>query len=1745
MLLKCNLLLAMLYLFIGCYKQTAGEAFYIIPSPSSSHCPQQHCFTLTQLLSNATRNLSSSVTLYFLPGTHSLSSEHVFGNISELHLLSLSDFPLEAARISCGPTARMLFENVHLVQVSHLYFVGCRENKIESVNQLIVKNSTFRGLQGTYGTALELVHTNAEIINSSFLFNQYGSFRGPLGLLEFLIKKQKIPALSVYALVGGALIVNCSNISVTGSRFEGNVAEIGGAIFIEGPNSNVTLTSCILINNTALSSSLLGFGGAIFSENGSTRGSTTLVNTKFINNRALAEGGAIVAFFIRVEIFGCTFTSNYALLGGVLTVIKSNTTVYDSNFNLNDAYSAGVIFANSETDINITKSQFSSNTVRHTHSAGGVLLVSELTHMTITESTFYNNSAQVEGGVIYMTSVCNLIILRCQFSNNEAYKGGVVTAKFQSSVTILDSDFNNNTAYEGGGVVSIHDEATLHVTNSSFRDCTANVGGVLMQERNTSAIVSNCTFHCNFATVAGGVFFSQNTSQITLIGCDFIDNRAVLGGVGMVQSQCDVSIKDCSAFNNVASHLGGAVFAIDECFVYIERCQFNDCKASSLERFNASGGVFVVAHSSILTMKECEIYNNTAQHGGGVVFVSDYSSVYINNTQFSFNLAPRGGVIHFTDQANATITNCTFSENSGTRGGTIDLVTGSALSLVQTLFINNDGLMGGAIFTDKEAIALIKESTFIGNKGFLGGTILIFNSQGVALINTLISESIASLGLVYAIEATIYFQNVTITRNIGTVQVVRGATLYLIGNVIFENNIMSNLTINIDAALAEGGALTVYRSGVTIVDNTTAYFYNNTAEKGAAIHATDSNVHIGIGGNVTIANNTARYNGGGLYLYQSEITCGSILRLIGNCAFNSGGGIYAVSSTVDIVSPNRKQPSLLFFENSAQVGGGLYVEANAKFYISKPEYQINETRASYTAVFSHNFADFADYGGAIAVEDGTNFGVCDSNPYVIQTSSLNQKHAHYAECFLQVINLNGLNQTDFNLHYASDSINFTRNYALYAGSSLFGGLLDRCVVSSPANASNAIPTEKTLYNGISYLKQVSNLEEDKVSSHPVKVCFCKNSQPDCSYKLPMKQLKKGENFTVALVAVDQVNHTISNTTIRAYLTFVASGFGEGQLIQKTRDSCTDLTYSVTTIHDYERIVVYAEGPCRDSSISKNRIDIEFIPCSCPIGFQQKDTENTNCVCICDSVLLPYVSSCNAQEEMVTKSNDAWISYVNQTLNSSGYLIHDHCPFDYCLSSLNSDHEIKVNLNKKNGADAQCANNHMGILCGACKSGFSLSLGSSHCIPCSHWHTNLPVILSTAIVSGVILVAVLLVLNLTVAIGTLNGVIFYANIVASNFSIFFPFTSPNFVTIFISWLNLDIGLDICFFEGMDAYWKLWIDILFPAYFIILVVMIIFVSERSTRFARLIGRKNPVATLATLILLSYTKLLRTIILSFSFAALNYPDDSVQLVWLPDGTVKYLNGKHIALFIVALVIVIAGVVYTLLLFFWQWILLYQNKFLFKWANNQRLNHFLDPYHAPYVYAYRYWTGLLLLIRAALYIIAAVNVSNDPGINLLATGFAVVSILVLKGCLKRNTIYRKWPLELIEIISYVNLIFFCLMSFYLLDNKAKQRIVAYISGSITLALFIIILFYHVLFELILKLLKRSIPANLGGVTQTDIEDNTDDQTTLIAPTYTIIEAPTPGELPLSFLVEAKEKIERNEKPSDHETELTELTEL
>ena len=144
--------------------------------------------------------------------------------------------------------------------------------------------------------------------------------------------------------------------------------------------------------------------------------------------------------------------------------------------------------------------------------------------------------------------------------------------------------------------------------------------------------------------------------------------------------------------------------------------------------------------------------------------------------------------------------------------------------------------------------------------------------------------------------------------------------------------------------------------------------------------------------------------------------------------------------------------------------------------------------------------------------------------------------------------------------------------------------------------------------------------------------------------------------------------------------------------------------------------------------------------------------------------------------------------------------------------------------------------------------------------------------------GIALVFLLLVCKMTVATGTLSGLVFYANIVGVNRTIFLPMASPDVFSVFIAWLNLDFGIQSCFYNGMDVYSKMWLQFVFPVYIWVLVGFMILVSNFSHRFAKLLGN-NPVSMLATLILLSYTKILHTWIAVFYIPYLEYPTYSKE--------------------------------------------------------------------------------------------------------------------------------------------------------------------------------------------------------------------------------------------------------------------------
>ena len=277
----------------------------------------------------------------------------------------------------------------------------------------------------------------------------------------------------------------------------------------------------------------------------------------------------------------------------------------------------------------------------------------------------------------------------------------------------------------------------------------------------------------------------------------------------------------------------------------------------------------------------------------------------------------------------------------------------------------------------------------------------------------------------------------------------------------------------------------------------------------------------------------------------------------------------------------------------------------------------------------------------------------------------------------------------------------------------------------------------------------------------------------------------------------------SSALVRTRIAPLDSGeLGDRQTIQEVGKICTNLTYSVGTAQESIKLLLSVE------SLMGNKMPLSSLKVTlrpCPFGFNLSDNPPK---CDCALHLKKPGVECNINTQLIHRPALVWIgNYSNEVV------VHTNCPFDYCKPEDND-----ISLYEQ---DQQCAFNRSGVLCGACLSGLSLTLGTSKCKVCSN--TTILLFIPFAQV-GVTLIILMLKCNLTVSTGTLNGLIFYANIVRANHAVFFPLGNSDvfgsILSVFIAWLNLDLGVEVCFFQGiyqdmaavcLPSVYGFWLDL----------------------------------------------------------------------------------------------------------------------------------------------------------------------------------------------------------------------------------------------------------------------------------------------------------------------------------------------
>ena len=484
---------------------------------------------------------------------------------------------------------------------------------------------------------------------------------------------------------------------------------------------------------------------------------------------------------------------------------------------------------------------------------------------------------------------------------------------------------------------------------------------------------------------------------------------------------------------------------------------------------------------------------------------------------------------------------------------------------------------------------------------------------------------------------------------------------------------------------------------------------------------------------------------------------------------------------------------------------------------------------------------------------------------------------------------------------------------------------------------------------------------------PLSVCPClQNSSYNC-YIANLGSVFPGQTLHIQLIISQQWSKISSTITVANTKDDDCSIVNNDQLLQSPFIShgCNNYSYTIWPSHRFIRDCKLFIG----LSEMPEMFYVQIKPC--PVGFTLQDSKKS---CYCDPILsnstLP-ITSCNLDDETIQRPANSWISAETEN-NSFTYKMSPQCPFDYCLPHFS-------NLNLSN-PDSQCQFKRSGVVCGECQQSLSTTFGSSDCKHCSNFYLLLIIPIAIA---GVVLVMMLFTFNLTVTNGIINTLIFYVNIISINYSLFcYDSHSPD-CTI-LSLLNLDLGIETCFYDGMNGYTKTWLQLAFPFYLMIIAFTLIVGSRHSSKLQRLTANRV-LKVLATLFLLSYTKILITVcqVLFYYSSITHLPSEYTTSVWSIDTGVVLFGVKFCILFSVCIILFLILLMFNAVLLF--------PRMISRWSFVNRFKPLLDAYFGPYKQEYPFWTGLQLLIRSIFLGLSALSRSVS-----LCSGAVVVGAML-----------------------------------------------------------------------------------------------------------------------------------------------------
>ena len=363
---------------------------------------------------------------------------------------------------------------------------------------------------------VRIIGSSVSIMNCIFTQNKIESARNGGAVLWISVNFSMHLESSTFtknqgiSLSAGARTINITNCYIAENN---SLKENIGTFSPVG--TNVYMSNCTFFKNYA------DDGGAVCSWRNST---LYLKNCIFKENKAFTAG-TFDTGGSRAHFENCTFIANEGILhtGAISGQSYSHLVIRDCLFKDNRGINGvGAVGAEFQSKLTIWNSTFINNT---SGLRAGAVLIEKDGEAYISESTFINNSA-VHHGCINANSNVTFQISRTLFVSNNATNAAVLYSEYNVRLQVVSSTFEDNA---GENTIEVRQNSSLIIIDCQFSENNVSSGSVIFVYLNSNVATRNSTFLNHSTELHGTVIYGSQNSNITLVESKLCHNQANMG----------------------------------------------------------------------------------------------------------------------------------------------------------------------------------------------------------------------------------------------------------------------------------------------------------------------------------------------------------------------------------------------------------------------------------------------------------------------------------------------------------------------------------------------------------------------------------------------------------------------------------------------------------------------------------------------------------------------------------------------------------------------------------------------------------------------------------------------------------------------------------------------------------------------------------------------------------------------------------------------------------------------------------------------------------------------------------------------------------------------------------------------------------------------------------------------------------------------------------------------------------------